>query len=122
MLHADQLDQLIVFQRRTGATDAAGNHLPGAWVERARAWFKYRPDYSREKVQQGRLHAKYVATANTYRDPVIDTITPEMRAVLLAGPYSGPMGATTPLTAAVRTVTFESPTELSVILEIGAEP
>lgn len=116
MLHPEHLNQFVRFQLRQTGTDAAGNVNTGPWVTVCERWCKYRPDYAREAVQQGRLHAKNTATLTTYRDPEVDTITEGARVLLLAGPHGNEK------VAAVKTVTFDDTAEVSFIIQIGAEP
>jgi len=122
MLQPDKCTSYVRFEKRAEIVDEAGNYQPGPWTMHCERWVAYKPDYSRERVAQGRLADSYVGTATTYRDPEVDLVTADMRVVFLAGPQIPTGVLSGSKVAAIRTVTYDDAAEVSFILETGAVP
>lgn len=115
VLRPHEINQVVIFQQRAQISDADGNTQAGPWQFFAECAVKAKMEFARERVQQGRLHAKYSGSLHTWRTPELEGVTEDMRVKFIDGHLKGKY-------AAIRGVLFENPGELAFVVEEGEEP
>lgn len=76
-------------QRVAGGDDGYGNTLPDAWTDRVTVSAAFRPKFSKEQMEAGRLESTMQGVLTVLRSPATAAVTPADRVVFISGPYAG---------------------------------